>query len=166
MNARIEKRIDEAIAIGEANKRIIGLAQNWCAHLRVEHRGGVGMVEASTGLPIGMRALTCPYARGPGFAGMDLEFVALDFYDRNCATCSERKPVGLPNLTELVGRRDRDRARREAEEARWRSAEAANLAARRAKREARKEAATEARADSTIASSASTRANVPEMATS
>jgi len=75
---------------------------------------------------------------------MDLEFVALDFYDRNCATCSQRKPVGLPNLMELVGKRDRDRTRREAEEARWRSAEAANLAARRAKREARKEGTTEA----------------------
>src|SRR5208337_5423873 len=115
MNVRTEKHIEKAIAIGEANKRIIELAQNWCAHLCVEHRCGVGMVEASTGLPIGMRALTCPYARSPGFAGMDLEFVALDFYDRNCATCSQRKPVGPPNLMELVGKRDRDRTRREAE---------------------------------------------------
>jgi hypothetical protein len=50
-----DRRIQEAIEIGQANKRTVELVQNWCAHVRIERFGGVGLVEQQTGLPIGMR---------------------------------------------------------------------------------------------------------------
>jgi hypothetical protein len=111
----MDQEIQRAIAIGEASKEIIELAQNWCAHLVVERSplGGVGMVEQATGLPIGMRHIRCPYARAAGIAGMDLHVVALDFYDRNCVGCNERRPVRLPNLLQLVARRDQALERQE-----------------------------------------------------
>lgn len=110
--------IARAIQIGEANARVIELAQNWCAHLEVEKNGGTGLVEMQTGLPIGMRSFKCIHASAAGFAGMALEGIALDFYDRNCVGCDNRSPVRLPNLSQLVADRDDDKksddARREA----------------------------------------------------
>jgi hypothetical protein len=108
-----EDHIQRALQIGEKNQQIIKLVQNWCANVSVKVWGGVGLVEAQTGLPIGTRCLECPHAAASGMAGMDLEMVAIDFYDRNCADCKLRKPVGLPNLKSLVDRRDEERARQE-----------------------------------------------------
>lgn len=141
----IDQKIQEAVARGEANKRILELAQNWCMHLRVELRGGVGMVEIQTGLPIGMRAITCPYARADGIAAMDLKAVALDFYDRNCVGCLDRKPVRMPNLSELIAERDKATKQQEAENVRFRTEQAQQLAERRRKRQQRKGGADEAR---------------------
>ncbi len=141
----MDREIQRAVEIGEANKRVLELAQNWCAHLSVEQRGGVGIVEQMTGLPIGMRAITCPHARAAGFAGMDLEYVALDFYDRNCVGCAERRPVRLPNLLELVESRERDRARRETTAAQAREAGDAALTERQRKRRDPRRGADEAR---------------------
>lgn len=45
----MDREIERAVAIGEANKRVLELAQNWCAHLSVELRGGVGIIEQMTG---------------------------------------------------------------------------------------------------------------------
>ena len=53
----VDQRIQEAIEIGQKNKEIIELAQNWCAHLRFEVTGGIGLVEMQTGLPIGARGI-------------------------------------------------------------------------------------------------------------
>jgi hypothetical protein len=130
----IDDSIQKAVQIGERNKQIIELARNWCAHLEVQQSGGVGLVEMSTGLPIGMRSFKCDYARAAGFAGMDLEYIALDFYDRNCADCSQRKPVRFPNLSEVVGARDA--ARQQASDAQAHAAEeeAKALAARATRR--------------------------------
>ena len=100
---------EQALTIGQANKAIIELAHNWCAHLSVEKYGGTGLIEFETGLPIGMRSFKCLHASAEGMAGMDLRYVALDFYDRNCVGCKERLPVRLPNLSELVSDRDRSR---------------------------------------------------------
>jgi hypothetical protein len=102
----IDDQIQRAIQIGERNKRIITLANNWCSHIEIERRGGTGLVEIQTGLPIGMRSFKCKHASAAGMAGMDLETVALDFYDRNCSNCKQRVPVRLPNLSELVAERD------------------------------------------------------------
>ena len=102
----MDDSIQKAIRIGERNREIIELAQNWCAHLEVRQAGGVGLVEIQTGLPIGMRSFKCLYASAAGMAGMNLQVVALDFYDRNCVGCKERLPVRLPNLSSLVGERD------------------------------------------------------------
>ena len=109
MNA--DRGIQRAIAIGEQNKEVIELAKNWCAHLSFEITGGVGLVEMETGLPIGARAIRCPYAKAGGFGGMDLQFVALDFYDRNCHDCKDRRPVRLPNLSKLVAEREAESQR-------------------------------------------------------
>src|SRR5580704_696591 len=131
----MDDSIQKAIRIGERNKEIIELAQNWCGHLDVRQSGGVGLVEIETGLPIGMRSFQCPYASAAGLAGMNLEVVALDFYDRNCVGCKERLPVRLPNLSALVG--ERDTAQKRDSEARASRAErqAGELAARAARRE-------------------------------
>lgn len=103
-----ERQINEAMEIGRANQEIIQLLQNWCAHLVVEIWGGVGLVEQATGLPIGMRRITCPYAKASGIAAMDMSHVALDFYDRNCNGCPDRMPVRLPNITSLLEKRERE----------------------------------------------------------
>jgi hypothetical protein len=104
-------RIQEAIEIGESNKEIIALARNWCGHIEVEIQGGIGLVEQSTGLPIGARSFRCPHAAATGMAGMNLKFILLDFYDRNCKNCKERWPIRLPNLTQLVAERDAEAKR-------------------------------------------------------
>lgn len=106
--------IARAIGIGESNAVVIELAKNWCAHLEVEKNGGTGFVEVQTGLPIGMRSFKCVHASAAGFAGMDLEGIALDFYDRNCVGCDKRSPVCLPNLSQLVADRDDDKKSAEA----------------------------------------------------
>ena len=130
----IDDGIQQAVQIGERNKVIIGLARNWCAHIEVQHSGGVGMVEMSTGLPIGMRSFKCAYARAAGMAGMNLEAIALDFYDRNCADCKQRLPVRLPNLSQLVADRETARRQDSAAKARASEAQAKELADRAARR--------------------------------
>ena len=53
-----------------------------------------------------MRSFKCVHASAAGWAGMDLGSIVLDFYDRNCADCKKRVPVMLPNISELVAKRD------------------------------------------------------------
>lgn len=110
-----DDEIQRAIAIGESNKEVIELAQNWCAHLSVEKAawGGTGLVELETGLPIGMRYFKCVHASAAGFSGMNLHDIALDFYDRNCNRCDKRSPVRIPNLANLVAERESARLRQE-----------------------------------------------------
>lgn len=103
----VDDGIERAFQIGEANAKVIELARNWCAHLEVEKSGGTGIVEAQTWLPIGMRSFKCVHASATGFAGMALESIALDFYDRNCIGCTKRVPVRLPNLSQLVSEREK-----------------------------------------------------------
>jgi len=132
-----DRQVQRAITIGEANKRVLELVQNWCAHVTVEKEGWGGLVEQMSGLPIGPRSVTCPHASATGFSGMDLKFIALDFYDRNCVGCAHRKPVRLPNLlSELVHERDQAAAASAAESARRDAAEATALQVRDAKRQA------------------------------
>jgi hypothetical protein len=86
-------------------------------------------------LPIGPRFLECPHAPASGMAGMDLTFVAVDFYDRNCVDCKFRKPVGLPNLKSLVDERDGHRARQQQAQRRAEQEVADRLANREAARQ-------------------------------
>jgi hypothetical protein len=119
-----EKHVQRAIAMGEANQRTLELVRNWCAHLSIDKMGGGGLIEQFTNLPIGPRSLSCPHAVAPGFAGHDLRFLAVDFYDRNCAGCAHRKPVGFPNLSVLISERDAARSAAD-EQTRHREAAAA-----------------------------------------
>lgn len=116
-----DHHIEKAIEAGEKNLTALELIRNWCEHAGVEKFGGTGFIEAQTGLPIGHHSMTCDHAAVPGIAAWDLGEAALDFHDRNCSKCSMRSPVGLPNLSQLVEKRDRLNAdalrRREAHEA-------------------------------------------------
>jgi hypothetical protein len=95
--------------IGERNTVVLTLVRNWCQHAEVAFEGSGGMFQAVTGLPIAMSRVTCKHERSPAAMSMHLESNALDFYDRNCVDCDKRVAVNLPNLSSLVGERDRAR---------------------------------------------------------
>lgn len=101
-----DRTFETAIAAGERNKEVAVLVQNWCVHAGIKKFGGVGMIEAQTGLPIGHHGLTCRHALGGGMCSWDLADAAIDFYDRNCSVCTNRTPVRMPNLLSLVAVRD------------------------------------------------------------
>lgn len=102
-------RIEKAIAAGKRNAEVMELMHNWCAHARAKRMGGVGMVEQMTNLPISHFSMECDHAPMGGMSCWDFGESALDFYDRNCATCTTRQPVGLPNLSKLVAERNEAR---------------------------------------------------------
>ncbi|OJW66426.1 MAG: hypothetical protein BGO57_04095 [Sphingomonadales bacterium 63-6] len=110
-----DKDIEDTIAAGKKNAATMQLVKNWCAHVRVEKFGGVGLIEAETGYPIGHHSLQCDFAPMGGSACWDLRDSAIDFYDRNCVSCEHRKPIALPNISELVAKRDKARAIKEAQ---------------------------------------------------
>lgn len=91
----IDPAIAQAVAIGQRNTEVIELFERFCRNVRVEVVGGVGLVERQTGLPIGMRAFRCAYASGGLAASMNLEDLALDFYEENCRECADRSPSGF-----------------------------------------------------------------------
>lgn len=97
----IQDEIDRATAIGIENAEVLALAANWCEHIGATRgpMGGVGIVEQTTGLPVGGGSLRCSYARAPTHFGMQLKFTAADFYEKNCIGCSHHKPTGrTPHL--------------------------------------------------------------------
>jgi len=102
-----EAIIEETVARGTRNQRVVELATAHCLNFEWRSFGGVGMVEQATGLPVGMRLPHCVYAKTPGgMAGADLERVALGFHATNCIGCPHRSPTGrVPNLTTLAKER-------------------------------------------------------------
>ncbi len=131
-----DPRIRRALEIGAKNRRTLDLLQKWCAHVHIQKAGGVGLIEQMTGDPIGHHFVVCEHAAPGGWASWDLAESALQFHDTNCVGCPHRKPVGFPNLAELVAERDAAVRRKELEEER--AAQIANTAqaARRAERAA------------------------------
>ena len=132
----MDRQWAEAVEVGKKNQRTMMLAHNWCAHARVENRGGVGLIQRQTGLPIGHLALVCDYATSGTMASWDLVDAVLDFYDSNCVGCSHRRPVRLPNISELVAARDAAVRAQEARVAAQASEQADALRKRRAARNA------------------------------
>jgi hypothetical protein len=115
---RSEKEFEEAIANGHRNRDAIQRILNWCSHARVRCEAR-GMLAEMTGLPIGSHSIQCDFASDESISSYwEMSMAAVDFHDRNCATCAHRKPVRLPNISEDVGKRDRELARREAEASR------------------------------------------------
>jgi len=104
-----DRDIQKAIDAGEKNRRTIELIHNWCVHAKVEKMGGTGLIEEQTGLPIGHHAMVCEHASASGMATWDITDAALDYHDRNCVDCKQRVPVRLPNLSTLLGERERAR---------------------------------------------------------
>jgi len=139
-----DRELNEAVQLGIANQEVIDLAKNWCAHLEVF--GSSGMLGEATGLPIGPGTFGCKHARRGSSTALDLRFVALDFHDENCVGCPHREPVRLPNLSKLVGERDRAVAEREQLLARERQRQAALLQQRQARRAKVRRSADSARA--------------------
>ncbi len=113
-----DKRIQEAIEAGTRNQETVVLVRNWCANVRIEKFGGVGLIEAQTGLPIGHHSLACEHAGGGGMSTWDLRDAAIDFHDRYCVDCKLRKPAGFPSLSTLIAERDQRRAEAEREKSR------------------------------------------------
>lgn len=108
--------IKRAMAWGERNAKVLRLAHNWCALLREERFGGVGLIEEEHGLPVGMRGFSCVHAAVASGYGGNLEDVAVGFVRANCVNCSHRQPVAMPSLADILADRERkavDRARRE-----------------------------------------------------
>jgi len=133
----MDRRWEQAVEAGKKNQRTMALVQNWCAHARIENHGGVGLIQMQTGLPIGHLAMACDYATsGTTMAAWDLADAALEFHDDNCVGCAHRKPVRLPNLSELVAARDASVRAQEARAAAHDRAEADALLQRRAARDA------------------------------
>lgn len=130
--------IAETIKAGERNRDTMVLVHNWCRHGRMEKFGRTGMIEAATGLPIGLHGMRCDYAPEGGFASWDFRDSVIDFYDRNCSACMHRKPVRLPNILEIVAERDRAREAQAAADAAAQSYADAALAARQGVRAALK----------------------------
>jgi hypothetical protein len=65
---------------------------------------------------------------------MDLEHIAIDFYERNCADCKDRKPVRLPNLLQLVQQKTREQQAQAERARRATEIEAADVEARTKRR--------------------------------
>ncbi len=96
--------------IGERNRVTLSLLRNWCEHAEVVSESSGGLFQEMTGLPIAMSRVTCRHERAMGSISMHLDQNALSFHDRNCIDCDRRIPVGFPNLSHLIGERDRGRA--------------------------------------------------------
>lgn len=110
------------------------MLRNWCAHVRIQKAGGVGLIEQMTGDPIGHHFVVCEHAAPGGWASWDLAESALQFHDTNCVRCPHRRPVGFPNLAELVAERDAAVRRKELEEERATQVANTARATRRAER--------------------------------
>lgn len=102
-----DERIEETLAKGRANQANFRLVMNWCAHIRIQRYGGIGMLEQTTGVPIGAFGPECDHAGPDGSYSWDIRDSAVDFYDRHCRDCTQRQPVRDPNLSEWVAERDR-----------------------------------------------------------
>jgi len=127
-------RIQEAIENGQRNQHVLELLHNWCGHVQARKQG-VGMVDQMTGLPIGHMSLECPHARAGGMSAFKLADTALDFHDRNCVDCKFRKPMGFPNLSELLAERDKRVTAERLERERQETETANRLASRQAARQ-------------------------------
>ena len=83
-----------AITIGVENLELLRLAAGWCEHAGATKGPlGTGMVEELTGLPISGGSLRCDFASAPERFGMRLADTAVEFYEKNCVGCSDRRPT-------------------------------------------------------------------------
>lgn len=89
----MDRQWAEAVEMGKKNQQTKMLVQNWCAHARIENRGGIGLIQMQTKLPIGHFTMICDYATSGTMASWDLVDAVLNCYDSNCVGCSHRSPV-------------------------------------------------------------------------
>lgn len=95
-----------AVEAGQRNLRAKKLLSNWCFHAEFVRSHGRGMIEASTGLPIGHMGVECKFSKKNSMQCWLLEDAVYSFYQNNCKGCQERIPVGFPNIISFVGPRE------------------------------------------------------------
>lgn len=96
-----------AVAAGQRNRRAITLLNNWCFHAELARSPGRGVIEVTTGLPIGHMGVQCKFSKKNSMMCWLLEDGAYDFYQSNCKDCKERVPVGVPNIMDFVAPREK-----------------------------------------------------------
>ncbi|MBE1506614.1 hypothetical protein [Rhizobium viscosum] len=102
-----ESDYQQAVEAGQRNLKTKKLLDNWCFHAEFARMPGRGMIEEATGLPIGHMGVRCKFSKKNSMFGWLLEDAAYDFYLNNCKGCDKRVPVGIPNIMEFVGPRER-----------------------------------------------------------
>ena len=107
MDDDFDEKIHSAIQAGESNLHAKALLNNWCAHAEVSRFGGIGMIEASTGLPIGHSGVQCKFSKANSSYSWLLEDSIYDFYQNNCKNCEKRIPVNFPNILEIITPREK-----------------------------------------------------------
>ncbi len=105
----------KAVEAGERNLRAKNLLSNWCFHAEFTRSPGRGMIEAATGLPIGHMGAQCKFSKKNSMLTWLLEDAVYDFYQNNCKNCTERVPVGIPNIMDFVGPREKTAEERKIE---------------------------------------------------
>lgn len=108
MSDRLEGELERAYALGRANQTTIELARRHCLDMTFPRfdGGGRGLAEQFSGLPIDMRQVICPVARGNA-AGMNLGWLVSEFYDQHCVGCQRRRPTGeVPSLATVMEARN------------------------------------------------------------
>lgn len=111
MASSTDRAFEDAFALGRQNQVTVELARRHCLNMEFPEFGGRGMAEEVSGLPINMRRVRCPFGRPSGAASMNLEWLAIEFYETNCVGCEHRRPTGqLPNLASMVEERNRTSA--------------------------------------------------------
>lgn len=102
-----EDSYKNAVEAGQRNLRTTKLLSNWCFHAELVRSPGRGMIEAATGLPIGHMGVECKFSKKNSMHCWLLEDAAYGFYLSNCKGCEERVPVGIPNIIDFVGPREK-----------------------------------------------------------
>ncbi|WP_051906536.1 MULTISPECIES: hypothetical protein [unclassified Sulfurospirillum] len=102
-----EDTYKKAIEAGERNLRAKKLLSDWCFYAEFARSPGRGMIEESTGLPIGHMGVQCKFSKKNSMHSWLLEDSVYDFYQNNCKSCTERVPVGFPNIMDFVGPREK-----------------------------------------------------------
>lgn len=107
MDDDFNAEIQSAIEAGKSNLRAKTLLNNWCQHAKVSRFGGIGMIEASTGLPIGHMGVQCKFSKTNTSHSWLLEDSIYDFYQNNCKSCEKRIPINFPNILEFTTPREK-----------------------------------------------------------
>ncbi|MDV7574186.1 hypothetical protein ACT41I_07250 [Acinetobacter baumannii] len=102
MDEDFEDEIQKAVEAGESNLRAKTLLNNWCSYAEVKRSGGIGMIEVTTGLPIGHFGVQCKFSKDNFSYSYLLENSVYAFYQNNCKNCKKRIPVNFPNILEFI----------------------------------------------------------------
>lgn len=116
MEEDFEEDYKDAVEAGQKNLRAKQLLNNWCYHAEFVRSSGRGMIEETTGLPIGHMGVQCKFSKKNTMMCWVLEDAAYDFYLNNCKDCSERVPVGNPNIMDFVRPREEAAEKRRKEQ--------------------------------------------------